>query len=112
MPKASVSGLIDYRLADPQQFDKRPAIWQFVEPHHGIDQRILLLGRHNAARQLAKFGHDVGFARKSVFTAARRFARLPLDRAIAEVHLDTHLVPVRRAKCSDRRIVKYLDLSR
>ena len=47
-----------------------------------------------------------------MLAAARRFAGLALDRAVAETNLDRDFVPVRSAERRDRRVVHHLDALR
>ena len=70
------------------------------------------LFRHQGAGELAELIDDLCFAGEILFAAARRIANLVLDRAVAEMDFDADLVPMRRAKRGDRRIMDDAHLAR
>src|SRR5579864_7146741 len=84
-----------------QQRDQLTAVGEVFESHDCADQRVLLLVAHDAARQLAELGDDVVGASERLLAAARRLARLALDRTVAPPDLDPHLVAERGAGCGD-----------
>src|ERR1700761_520631 len=88
-----------------QSFYKRTAIGELVQSEHCVGERILLRFRQDAAAELLEFADDILGAGKGMLAAARRFAGLALDGAVAETNLDLDLVAVRGAERGDRRIV-------
>src|SRR5712691_9693953 len=95
-----------------QQFREALAVRQILQFEHSIDERGLLRPAQGVAGELAEFVDDLVFRRKKLLAAARRLARLALDRAVAEVNIDAHLVAERRAERGDGGIVHDLDLAR
>jgi len=68
--------------------------------------------RDNALRQLAEFAGNIAPACEGLLAAARRFARLALERTVAETHFDAHFVPVRGAERGNRGVVYDFHLAR
>ena len=52
---------------------------------------------------------DILGAGERLLAAARRFARLAFDRAVAEMHLDPHHMAIGGAKRGDVRIVQHVE---
>src|SRR6266571_3762016 len=95
-------------LAETQQINHCPAVGQFIEPQHGVDQGILPLRGRDRARELAEFLLDLRLVGETLFAAARCLAGLALDGAVAEIDFDAHVVPVRRTARSNGRVVNDL----
>ena len=95
-----------------QQLRQTLGVGLFLQIEHGVDQRGLPRLAHRRACELAEFGDDLLGCRKGLLAAARRFLCLARDRAVAEMDVDPHLVPERRAERGDGGIVHDLDLAR
>src|ERR1700683_614519 len=99
-------------LFGAQSLDERTAVRQFVQTEHRVDEGLLLLSAYGSFGQLAELRRDVVRAGERLLTATRRLARLALNRSIAEMHHDPHLMSCAGAKRGNRRVVHHLYLAR
>src|SRR5262249_5962907 len=68
-----------WSLTKTQKLGHGSSVSQFVEPEHGLNQRILLGSRHDRTCELAKLLDDLCFAGETLFAPARRVAALALE---------------------------------